>query len=76
MDTIDLSNLNRQFLFQNKHIKRSKSLVARETALKFNDRVNIEAHHNNIKDGQFNVQWFRSFNIVLNALDNLGNYHY
>ena len=76
MDTIDLSNLNRQFLFQNKHIKRSKSLVARETALKFNDRVYIEAHHNNIKDGQFNVQWFRSFNIVLNALDNLGNYHY
>ena len=76
MDTIDLSNLNRQFLFQNKHIKRSKSLVARETALKFNDKVNIKAHHNNIKDGQFNVQWFKSFNVVLNALDNLGNYHY
>jgi ubiquitin-like 1-activating enzyme E1 B len=27
LDTIDLSNLNRQFLFRNEHIKKSKAMV-------------------------------------------------
>lgn len=30
LDTIDLSNLNRQFLFRNEHIKKSKALVWRD----------------------------------------------
>lgn len=71
LDTIDLSNLNRQFLFKHEHIKKSKALVAKDTATKFNPRVKIEAHHANIKDAQFNVEWFRGFNIVFNALDNM-----
>lgn len=40
-------------------------------AQKFNPNVKIIAHHANIKDSQFNVQWFKGFNIVFNALDNL-----
>lgn len=71
LDTIDLSNLNRQFLFRHAHIKKSKALVAREAASKFNPNVKIEAYHANIKDPQFNVDWFRDFVIVFNALDNL-----
>lgn len=71
LDTIDLSNLNRQFLFKHEHIKKSKALVAKDTATKFNPRVRIEAHHANIKESQFNVEWFRGFNIVFNALDNM-----
>ncbi|EKG19357.1 hypothetical protein MPH_03220 [Macrophomina phaseolina MS6] len=71
LDTIDLSNLNRQFLFRHEHIKKSKALVAKESAGRFNPHVNIEAHHANIKDPQFNVDWFKSFNLVFNALDNL-----
>ncbi|KAF2088735.1 ThiF family protein [Saccharata proteae CBS 121410] len=71
LDTIDLSNLNRQFLFRHEHIKKSKALVAKESASKFNPHVNIEPHHANIKDPQFNVEWFKTFNIVFNALDNL-----
>ncbi|CAG8457443.1 10487_t:CDS:10 [Diversispora eburnea] len=66
-----LSNLNRQFLFQKQHIKKSKAQVARESALKFNPNVNIIAHHANIKDLKFNVEWFKGFDIVMNALDNL-----
>ncbi|KAF2461048.1 putative ubiquitin-like activating enzyme [Lineolata rhizophorae] len=71
LDTIDLSNLNRQFLFRHEHIKMPKSIVARESVLKFNPTVHIEAYHANIKDTRFNIDWFRSFNLVFNALDNL-----
>ena len=71
LDTIDLSNLNRQFLFRHEHIKKSKALVAKDAAQKFNPNVQIVAHHANIKDTQFNVSWFRGFRVVFNALDNL-----
>ncbi|TVY68819.1 Ubiquitin-activating enzyme E1-like [Lachnellula suecica] len=71
LDTIDLSNLNRQFLFRHEHIKKSKALVAKEAAHAFNPKVKIEAHHANIKDPQFNVRWFSGFAMVFNALDNL-----
>ncbi|KAL4882608.1 hypothetical protein BJY04DRAFT_186499 [Aspergillus karnatakaensis] len=71
LDTIDLSNLNRQFLFRYEHIKKSKALVAKEVAQKFQPGAKIEAYHANIKDKQFNVDWFASFKIVFNALDNL-----
>ncbi|ORY13543.1 ubiquitin-activating enzyme E1 3 [Clohesyomyces aquaticus] len=71
LDTIDLSNLNRQFLFRNEHIKKSKALVAKESAGRFNPNVNIEAYHDNIKEAKFNVAWFKGFGIVFNALDNL-----
>lgn len=71
LDTIDLSNLNRQFLFRHEHIKKSKALVAKEAAHRFNPQVKLEAYHANIKEPQFDVEWFKSFNIVFNALDNL-----
>ncbi|KAI9286873.1 hypothetical protein BC943DRAFT_275368 [Umbelopsis sp. AD052] len=71
LDTIDLSNLNRQFLFQKQHIKKSKAHVAKESALKFNPSANITSHHANIKDKEFSVEWFKGFDLVLNALDNL-----
>ena len=47
------------------------SQVAKESAAKFNPHIKLEAHHANIKDPQFNIEWFQSFNIVFNALDNL-----
>ncbi|KAH8883418.1 hypothetical protein GQ53DRAFT_663839 [Thozetella sp. PMI_491] len=71
LDTIDLSNLNRQFLFRHEHIKKPKALVAKEAAHKFNPGVKILAHHANIKDSEFGVEWFGSFKVVFNALDNV-----
>ena len=50
--------------------------MAKESALKFNPNVNITSHYANIKDPQFNLEWFKSFDIVMNALDNLGNDSY
>ncbi|GLA09450.1 E1 ubiquitin-activating protein uba2 [Aspergillus niger] len=71
LDTIDLSNLNRQFLFRFEHIKKPKALVAKEVAHKFQPSAKLEAYHANIKDDQFNVDWFATFDVVFNALDNL-----
>ncbi|PYH96601.1 ubiquitin-like activating enzyme [Aspergillus ellipticus CBS 707.79] len=71
LDTIDLSNLNRQFLFRFEHIKKSKALVAKEVGHKFQPSAKLEAYHANIKDSQFNVDWFATFDVVFNALDNL-----
>ena len=48
LDTIDVSNLNRQFLFHKQHVGRSKSQVARESALRFCPQANIIAHHDTI----------------------------
>ena len=96
LDTIDLSNLNRQFLFKKKDVKQSKALVrlrsfyyvnfmnreslfdsaceqvAAQTASPFNPNVRITPIHDNIKEPQYDILWFQQFDIVLNALDNLG----
>ncbi|KAH9475882.1 Ubiquitin-activating enzyme E1-like [Psilocybe cubensis] len=71
LDTIDISNLNRQFLFKKKDVKQSKATVAAQTASQFNPNVRITPIHDNIKEPQYDVQWFQQFDIVLNALDNL-----
>jgi len=70
LDTIDISNLNRQFLFHRRHVKRSKAVVARESALSFMPDANITAYHDNIMNPDYNVDYFSQFDIVLNALDN------
>ncbi|KAF7193926.1 Ubiquitin-activating enzyme E1-like [Pseudocercospora fuligena] len=71
LDTIDLSNLNRQFLFRKQHIKKPKAFVAKETASQFNPNANIDAHHASIFDSQYDVEFYEGFDIVFNALDNL-----
>lgn len=71
MDTIEVSNLNRQFLFRQSHVGQSKAKVARDAVLKFRPQMSITAHHANVKDPKFNVEFFKQFNVVLNGLDNL-----
>ncbi|XP_034033129.1 SUMO-activating enzyme subunit 2 isoform X2 [Thalassophryne amazonica] len=70
LDTIDVSNLNRQFLFQKKHVGKSKAEVAKESALLFCPTANITAYHDSIMDPEYNVEFFRNFKLVMNALDN------
>ena len=48
MDTIDVSNLNRQFLFRKEHVGKPKSVVARESILQHYPDVKIEAHFRSI----------------------------
>jgi len=98
MDTIEVSNLNRQFLFRQSHVGQSKAKVcnmimwlihfmvdwvwlssfrwnilqvARDAVLKFRPHINIRAYHANVKNPDFNVDFFKQFNVVLNGLDNV-----
>ncbi|XP_042571898.1 putative POTE ankyrin domain family member M [Cyprinus carpio] len=70
LDTIDVSNLNRQFLFQKKHVGKSKAQVAKESVLRFCPSANITAYHDSIMNPDYNVEFFRNFQLVMNALDN------
>ncbi|XP_015892483.1 SUMO-activating enzyme subunit 2 isoform X1 [Ziziphus jujuba] len=71
MDTIEVSNLNRQFLFRQSHVGLSKARVARDAVLRFRPQISITPYHANVKDSNFNVDFFKQFNVVLNGLDNL-----
>ncbi|XP_030572590.1 SUMO-activating enzyme subunit 2-A [Drosophila novamexicana] len=70
LDTIDLSNLNRQFLFHREHVGKSKARVARESALSFNPDANITAYHDSVTSTDYGVNFFKKFDVVLSALDN------
>ncbi|KAK9841863.1 hypothetical protein WJX81_007903 [Elliptochloris bilobata] len=71
MDTIETSNLNRQFLFRRKHVGQSKAKVAAEAVQRFRPNARILAHQGNVKDAAFGLDFFRRFKIVLNGLDNV-----
>ncbi|WWC72995.1 uncharacterized protein I206_106959 [Kwoniella pini CBS 10737] len=73
LDTIDLSNLNRQFLFRKPDISKPKALVAASTARHFNPSSGIEIHarHGNVKDSVNDLEWIKGFGLVMNALDNM-----
>ncbi|XP_018571091.1 SUMO-activating enzyme subunit 2 [Anoplophora glabripennis] len=70
LDTIDVSNLNRQFLFRKEHVGKPKAVVARESILSYNPNINIKAYHDSITSQDYGVNFFKRFSLVLNALDN------
>ena len=45
LDTIDVSNLNRQFLFRPHHVAQPKALVAAEAVRSFNPAASVKAYH-------------------------------
>ncbi|CAJ0963848.1 unnamed protein product, partial [Mesorhabditis belari] len=71
LDTIDVSNLNRQFLFRREHVNKSKAEVASAAVQKLQPNVNITFDHDSIFNGdKFGISFFKEFNLVMNALDN------
>lgn len=75
LDTIDVSNLNRQFLFRKRHVDKSKAMVAAQEVKQFlptgPDTITIDARQANVKEEEYNVEFFGSFHAVLNCLDNI-----
>ncbi|CAH3020506.1 unnamed protein product [Porites evermanni] len=69
MDTIDVSNLNRQFLFRPKDIGREKAVVAAEFV---NSRVagcNVTPHFKKIQD--YDADFYRGFHLIVCGLDSI-----
>ncbi|XP_054163061.1 NEDD8-activating enzyme E1 catalytic subunit-like [Oppia nitens] len=69
MDTIDLSNLNRQFLFRTKDIGQPKALVAAKAIMERISGCNIIAHHKQIQD--FDEDFYRQFQVIVCGLDSI-----
>lgn len=84
LDTIDATNLNRQFLFGTADVGQPKAVTAQAAVLRWFDHRNtrfprhaaappaIVAYHDNVKDtDKFSESFYGRFAAVLNALDNV-----
>ncbi|ORZ23426.1 hypothetical protein BCR42DRAFT_458760 [Absidia repens] len=69
MDTIDISNLNRQFLFRSKDIGKSKAIVAAEFVMNRVPGVQIEPYFGKIQDKD--DDYYKQFQIVVCGLDSV-----
>ncbi|KAK9378046.1 uncharacterized protein V2V93DRAFT_376925 [Kockiozyma suomiensis] len=69
MDTIDISNLNRQFLFRAADVGKSKALVAAEFVMKRVKGVKITPYFGKIQDKD--ESYYMQFGIVVCGLDSV-----
>jgi molybdopterin/thiamine biosynthesis adenylyltransferase len=75
-DVIEVSNLNRQFLFREKHLRKPKSSTAAAAAIYMNKELkeNIIARLDKVHEGTahiFTDSFFEGLTVVTNALDNV-----
>eukprot|EP01147_Barroeca_monosierra_P003055 gene3055-5834_t len=74
MDTIERSNLNRQFLFRPWDVTKLKSQVAADAVKAMNPKMNIVAHENKVgpeTEDVYDDAFFEQLDGVANALDNV-----
>lgn len=69
LDTIELTNLNRQFLFRKKDIGKYKAEVATDFIKNKYPHINIK--WSNQKVQSLKIDWFTQFNIIIGGLDNM-----
>ncbi|KAF8334441.1 hypothetical protein F5887DRAFT_991203 [Amanita rubescens] len=69
MDTIDISNLNRQFLFRQKDVGKPKATVAAEFIMKRVPGVNVTPYFGKIQDK--GEDYYLQFNLIICGLDSV-----
>ncbi len=69
MDTIDLSNLNRQFLFRPEDIGKSKAIVASQFIQKRIKDISITPYFGKIQDKP--SSYYKQFRIIICGLDSV-----
>lgn len=69
MDTIEVSNLNRQFLFRFQDVGKSKAEVAAKRVMERVGGVNIVPHFCRIEDKD--IEFYNDFNIIVLGLDSI-----
>lgn len=69
MDTIDLSNLNRQFLFRRSDVGKPKAVVAAEFIMKRVKGVKVTPYFGKIQDKD--EEYYMQFGLVICGLDNI-----
>jgi len=69
MDTIDVSNLNRQFLFRMKDVGKPKAVVAAERIQERIEGVKVVPHFGRIEDKS--PEFYKGFHIIVLGLDSV-----
>ena len=72
-DTIERSNLNRQFLFSQKDVGALKATTAAAAAMKMRPGLRVESHSDKVGPStaaKFSQNWWAQQHVTLNALDN------
>ena len=73
-DNIEVSNLNRQFLFRQQHVGHSKSETACAVARGMNSALNVKDYMTRVgpeTEETFNDNFWESLDFVVNAVDNI-----
>lgn len=78
-DNIEVSNLNRQFLFRSANVGHSKSETACRIGKEMNPDFNVKAYVSLVApntENTFNDEFWESLDFVVNAVDNVKARHY